>query len=80
MAKDYWLQPAPVCLLYLGNLGGLRLMPRIQEQHILRVQLNLLYQSNLVPTDLKTDSKIMTIALHQGSAGQGCTRLSQQRL
>ena len=79
-AKDYWLQSAPVCALYHGNLGGLCLMPCIREQRILCVQLNLLYQSHLVPTDLKTDSNTTTVALHQESAGQGCTRLSQQKL
>lgn len=71
-AKDYWQQPAPVCLLYLGNLGGLRLMPCIQEQHILCVQLNLLYQSNLVPTDLKDRFKYHD---HSITSGQRRARL-----
>lgn len=79
-AKDYQLPPAPVCVLYLGNLRGLRLIPHIREQLILCVQFNLLYQSHLVPADLKTDSNIAAVALHQGSAGQGCIRLSQQSL
>lgn len=55
-------------------------MPCIQEQHILCVQFKLLYQSHLVPADLKTNSNITTVVLHQGRAGQGCRRLSQQRL
>lgn len=80
MAKDCWLQPAPVCALYLGNHGGLRLIPRIREQHILGVQFSLLYQSHLVSADLKPDSNITTVALHQGSTGQSCIRLSRQRL
>jgi len=52
----------------------------IREQHILCMHFNLLYQSHLVPADLKTNSNITAVALHEGSAGQGYIRLSQQRL